>query len=126
MDFLRQSDYIRLSYDFDLKKVGSGTGKLWIDLKQKQVRMTGYSSDQSWNWDYGKTEVTVIVDGKAKKVYTWFRSYSKEKFSYEYQCVWYPFSEVDTVQKDIPDDQNRLKKARERFDTMEEQMGEGT
>eukprot|EP00929_Paragymnodinium_shiwhaense_P082575 TRINITY_DN4355_c0_g1_i1.p1 TRINITY_DN4355_c0_g1~~TRINITY_DN4355_c0_g1_i1.p1 ORF type:complete len:1077 (+),score=268.25 TRINITY_DN4355_c0_g1_i1:129-3359(+) len=92
---LLDADYVNFKYKFMMNRAGmvrSGVGEVWLNFLLKgadrfmQMRLQGEATSP----EFGKGDITIIVDGANKAVYSVFHF---EKL-HEEQCVKYPFPDV--------------------------------
>eukprot|EP00397_Hematodinium_sp_SG-2012_P003652 GEMP01003660.1.p1 GENE.GEMP01003660.1~~GEMP01003660.1.p1 ORF type:complete len:1236 (+),score=251.02 GEMP01003660.1:160-3867(+) len=87
------SNYAAFSYHFNIRRNGKemkGRGQAYVDTVHHLFRLTGKS-----NPNFGKTEITVIIDGR-QKVVTTYLNLEEEN---ESQCVIFPFPVVSDEKK---------------------------
>jgi len=85
--------YIAFRYHFNLRHQGRdviGRGETFIDTTRNLFRLTGYS-----NPNFGKTKITIIVNGKEKLVTTHLDLEDQN----ESQCIEFPFPETPDAKK---------------------------
>lgn len=65
---LQHVKFVHFGYEFEGQHASQNPphGEVWMDLEKKLFRLTGFRDDTQ----FGDSQISVIVDGQQKRVYT--------------------------------------------------------
>lgn len=84
LEALQNVEYVHFGY----KTIPDDTahGEIWMDLKRRLFRLTGFKQ----NTQFGDSQVSIIIDGEKRKVYTSFQAGQNEQ-----QCISYAYPGIN-------------------------------